>query len=59
MSNNKSDLKPYYQNAKKILMEEFQKDQEIKSYPLFSNLLGSTILKSFFEKCNNNKQKKL
>jgi len=59
LSNNKSLLKFYYANSKRFLGEEFKKYKKNKGYPMFTNLLKSTILKSFFEKCNTEKQKKI
>lgn len=58
-SDNKHSLKPYYSNAKKFLEEEFKKEKTIKNYTMFTNLLVSEILISFFEKCNTDIQQKI
>jgi len=59
LSNGKPLIKPYYNNSKRFLEEEFKNDKKNKGYPMFKNLLESTILKSFFKKCNTEKQKKI
>ena len=59
LSDKKDLIKPYYDTAKQFLIEEFKKDQKNKNYPMCTNLLESSILKSFFEKCKNEKQNKI
>lgn len=58
-SDKKYLIKSYYDNAKQFLKEEFKKEKQNRSYPMFTNLLESTILKSFFEKCKTKKQNKI
>ncbi len=58
-SNQKSSLKPHFDSAKQFVVQEFKKYKENKNYPMFTNLLASEILKSFFEKCNTDKQQKI
>lgn len=58
-SNKKSLIYEYYYHAKQFLKEEFDKDIKKGSHPMFTKLLESTILKSFFEKCKTVKQKKI
>lgn len=59
LSDKKHSVKPYYDTAKQFLIEEFKKDKKNKNYPMFTNLLESPILKSFFEKCKNEQQNKI
>lgn len=59
LSDKKNLIKPYFDTAKQFLIEEFKKDKQNKSYSMFSNLLESSILKSFFEKCKNEQQNKI
>jgi hypothetical protein len=58
-SNEKVLLKPHYDSTKQFIIQEFKKDNENKNYPMFTNLLESNIVKSFFEKCKNEKQNKI
>ncbi len=59
LSSNNSYVKSDFNNAKKFLEEEFKKEKTIKNYPMFTNLLASEILTSFFKKCNTDKQQKI
>jgi hypothetical protein len=59
LSDKKDLIKPYFDAAKQFIIEEFKKDQKNKNYPMCTNLLESSILKSFFEKCKNEKQNKI
>ena len=58
-SSEKHLIKPYFDSAKQFVMEEFKKDKLNKNYPMFTNLLESAIVKSFFEKCKNEQQNKI
>jgi len=58
-SNEKHILKPYFDSVKQFVIQEFKKDKENKNYPMFANLLESSIVKSFFEKCKNEQQNKI
>ena len=58
-SNEKHLLKSDFDSAKQFVIQEFKKDIENKNYPMFINLLESNIVKSFFEKCKNEKQNKI
>ena len=59
LSDKKYSIKPYYNTAKQFLIEEFKKDKQNKNYPMFTNLLESSILESFFEKCKTKEQNKI
>lgn len=59
LSSNQSLMKPYYNNSKKLIEEEFKKEKTNENYPMFTNLLASQTIASFFEKCNTEKQKKI
>lgn len=52
LSNEKHSLKGSYEEAKRFLEEEFEKNSEQENYPMFTNLLKSKIIKSYFDKCN-------
>ena len=58
-SNEKSSLEPHFDSAKKFIIQEFKKDKENKNYSMFTKLLESNIVTSFFEKCQNEKQNKI
>ena len=58
-SNEKVLLKPHFDSTKQFIIQEFKKDNKNKNYPMFTNLLESNIVKSFFEKCKNEKQNKI
>lgn len=59
LSNDKNSIKNSYDKVKQFLKEEFKKDNEQKSYPMFTNLLQSKMVKSFFNKSNSIKQQKI
>ncbi len=58
-SNEKHLLKPHFDSTKQFAIQEFKKYKENKNYPMFTNLLKSSIIKSFFKKCTNNRQNKV
>ncbi len=58
-SNEKVLLKPHFDSTKQFIIQEFKKANENKNYPMFTNLIESNIVKSFFEKCKNEKQNKI
>lgn len=52
-------IKSSYVDAKQFLTDEYEKQSQNMDYPMFKNLLESSILKSFFEKCKTEQQNKI
>lgn len=59
LSKNKKLIKSSFKTAKQYLSAEFKKNNEQEYYPMFTNLLQSKILKTFFEQSNSAKQQKI
>lgn len=59
LSNEKNSIKSSFDKAKRFLKEEFDKKSEQENYPMFTNLLKSKIVKSYFDKCNTVGQQKI
>lgn len=59
LSPNKSSVTPHYIQSKQFLETEFKKDATTKGHHMFTNLLNSETLKSFFNKCGTEKQQSM
>ncbi|SFJ39115.1 hypothetical protein [Olleya namhaensis] len=59
LSNNKSLIQTEYNSVKRFIKEEYKKELDVKGYQMFENLLESTIIKTFFDKCPDVKQRKI
>ena len=49
----------FYRSAKTYAEKEFKNDTENKHYPLFTNLLSSPEIETFFEKCQIPRQRQI